>query len=176
MSEVRMNQKPQRFQNKESTFFLTCNYQQFEDMAYDYLIQDMNKLKEALQKEIDENRVELAVCWEERGFDTGNIHWHGIIKLPTSQRKRFQQFKQWLVELAQLKAEPHVEACRSIIAAIKYKDKPEKSQAWAKWSGDGTAEPAFFVLIRLDCSTVLGPDEETILKSYWQWQNLTKKL
>lgn len=86
----------------ESTFFLTCNYDSQGDMAYDTLILDLQKLKEALEKQIEEGVVTFAIAWEERGKDTGNVHWHGIIKLERKYRKRFQQFKQWLTEIAQL--------------------------------------------------------------------------
>lgn len=128
-----------------------------------------------MEKQIKEGVVILATAWEERGKNTGNVHWHGIIKLERKHRKRFTQFKQWLVELAQLKAEPHVEACRNIAAAIGYKDKKEKKEAWIKWCGEGP-EPSFFASILLASWKELDPEGATTLESFYKWHNLTKKL
>lgn len=68
--------RPKR-ENKNSSFFLTINYQ---EKGVDVLLQDFEKITAELPDMCTSNGVlEAASFWEERGLDTGNPHLHGIM-------------------------------------------------------------------------------------------------
>lgn len=161
MSEVRMNCRPAREQNKYTTFFITCNYANQASLdKHQLILEDLQELAEKLQPIMVESpndmaEVDLASAWEEVGTTTGNPHWHGVIKL-TKRRMRLLQFKQWLLRLLPRLPNPDVEACRSIKAAIEYKDKTGKKEAWIK--AEVGRDPAFFVSILLGSRNVFATE------------------
>ena len=131
------------------------------------ILEDLQTLAEKLQPIMVESpndcaQVELASAWEEIGTTTGNPHWHGVIKL-TKRRMRLLQFKQWLLQLVPRLPDPHVEACRSIKAAIEYKDKTAKKEAWIR--AEVGRDPAFFVSILLGSRNVFATEAVAELTS-----------
>ena len=128
------------------------------------ILGDLQELEAALQpymveegrKGEPEAKVELASAWEEVGTTTGNPHWHGVFKLTRNGRMRLPQFKQWLLQLVPSMPDPDVEACRSIKAAIEYKDKTGKKEAWVK--AEVGRDPAFFVSILLSSRNVFATE------------------
>lgn len=115
MSEVRPNSKPRDcvLQN----FFVTCNYVNVENGA-EKIKQHIKKLSEIN----DGNKIQAIMCWEERGLQTGNPHWHGIFIMRRCARMRPLQFKCWLMQIIPDMPEPHVEPCRNTKDAAEYRD------------------------------------------------------
>lgn len=106
-------------------------------------------------------QVELASAWEEIGTTTGNPHWHGVFKL--TRKMRPLQFKQWLLRLVPSMPGPDVEVCRNIAAAIEYKDKTAKKEAWIR--AEVGREPTFFVSILLGSRNVFATEAVAELTS-----------
>lgn len=160
-----MNSRPSQRPNKVGTIFVTCNY---EEMAltdkHQAILEDLQTIAEAIQPYmVEEGRqgepeaiFELVSAWEEVGTTTGNPHWHGVFKFTDKKRMRLLQFKQWLLRLVPSLPDPHVEVCRSIKAAIEYKDKTGKKEAWVK--AEVGRDPAFFVSILLSSRNVFATE------------------
>ena len=119
-----------------------------------------------------------AMVWEERAPTTGTIHRHGVFILKYAKRMRPEQFKQWFVQKLPSAPQPHVEACKNKIAAIRYSSMASKDEAWVKYMGESGRDPAFFVSIHWGCykmASEVGELELILLASY-KLQNLTKRL
>lgn len=143
MSEVAMNRRPEELNpgTRWANFFFTANY---VETGIDALIQDFGSMKQWLPAVCSaEGDLRAACIWEERGHETGNPHLHGVLIFKTSSRKRPPQVANLLVDCCSLQVRPHVEICRSVPAAMAYRDKPEKAQAWEQF-GDPSRQPLFF--------------------------------
>ncbi len=158
-----MNSRPQRPQQYQA-FFVTCNY---ANMAitdkHQAILEDLQTMAEELQPLMAEAgnpekqaTVELASAWEEVGTTTGNPHWHGVFKLTRAKRMRLLQFKHWLTQLVPSMPDPDVEVCKDIKAAIAYKDKTGKKEAWVR--AEVGRDPAFFVSILLSSRNVFATE------------------
>lgn len=88
MSEVTWNRKkgPVKREEKSAKYFITANY---AEIGVEKLLEDFNKLQdEASTLCGPEGTLEMLSCWEERGLDTGNPHFHGIIVFKREHRCR----------------------------------------------------------------------------------------
>lgn len=135
---------PGQREQKGSTFFLTGNY---AEAGIERLHEDLHKIHEHAELMCGEGgHMQMACFWEERGKDTGNPHYHGIIVFRREARTRCAAVANALEERLGIQVRPHIEPLRDLAAAVRYRDKPEKAEAWQKWVHDGSL-PAFFVLI-----------------------------
>lgn len=96
------------------------------------------------------------MLWEEYGLQTGNHHYHAILKVGRQYRKRVDAAANFLRTKAQLDVKPHVEVCRSVEAALDYRLTKAKREAWQKWCAVEGGQPRFF---RHDPNRWLEPKE-----------------
>lgn len=135
---------PGQREQKGSKFFLTANY---VDSGVELLHDDFHKINEYAELMCGrDGTLQMACFWEERGTHTGNPHYHGILVFKTEARTRCAAVANALIDTLGIQVRPHIEPLKDLQAAVQYRDKPEKAEAWAKWVTDGSL-PAFFVLI-----------------------------
>lgn len=163
--DVHQRTLPQREISPSRQFFMTCNFANFA--ATDKAGACRRHLKEIENtlshfvvgegKEAEGAFVQFAMFWQEIGQETGNMHWHGIVKIGP-KKMRPLQFKNWFCQLFEEDwPEPRVEKCRSLKAAIEYRDEAGKAEAWQAYRENAGIndpqqegyDPAFFVLIQL---------------------------
>lgn len=134
-----MNAKADVGNNKHSRVFLTGNY---VEEGVDALGEDLLLFEEKIGAEVGpEGMLDAACIWEERGLETGNPHYHAILIFKRQYRSRLSQIADLVCKKAGLRVWPHIEPLRDLAAAMQYRDKPSKAEAWSKW-GEGL--PYFF--------------------------------
>lgn len=147
MSEVTWNRRrgPPPREGPSAKFFITANY---VEAGENTLETDFVKIRENMGEVAcgPDGKLEAAMFWEERGHNTGNPHFHGILIFKRGYRTRCTWVANLLVDTLGLQVRPHIEPLKDLRGAVQYRDKPSKGEAWNKWVPNGRS-PNFFAVI-----------------------------
>lgn len=143
-------------ENKGTKFFLTLNYVQ---VGIELLHEDCRRIREGVELMAGpDGCLHAAMFWEERGLTTGNPHLHGILVYKSDFRTRCAAVANALCDTLGLAVRPHVEPCKDIVAAVAYRDKASKKEAWVKWNNEPGAVPFFGLMIHRGALRARAPE------------------